>query len=172
MSIANIFDNLAPQMPVVLTTGLPIGWAQWYLNTSISLSNVTVSNLKYDTNSQPNSNISYNVSTGVFTINTDGFYWITANTIYQTNGSNNRWSWFQYNNPSPSLSVQRLSELSTGGLSNADSALTITYFQYFNQNDTLNTVVYQTSGSTISLYGKQTNGAEFNTITFMFINPA
>jgi hypothetical protein len=136
MSIANLVQNYNK--------------CNYFLTADLSIPNNSASAIIFDTASVSNSRISYNFSTGVFTINAPGIYTFNTSITYAENATGVRYAWF-IKNANPSRLGSELSNADTSGL-----VVTIgtTYTDLFNIGDTFLVQGLQNTGNPLLVNGQ------------------
>jgi hypothetical protein len=158
--------NTSNQLNYITTSSLPIPstiFVAYHLNTSVSIPNSTVTALVYDTVDINNPAITYNNSTGLFTVNTTGYYIITCSTVFITNSTGYR-SFVIQNGAGTNVS-NIVSVPSTTQETSANNS----YVGYFEGGTTFQVLVSQTSGGGLNIIGYATNNVNYCILTALGI---
>lgn len=118
-----------------------------------SINNTTATVAKFDTTIASVSDLSYNASTGIFTVNTAGVYTVTATISFAANATGFRDIWFQVGGDS-----QHWGGVIVGTGGGNLTTLTTTVSRKFAVNDTFNIGVYQNSGGALNIVGSGSVG--------------
>jgi len=168
MGIAGVQGNFGLQGVIGIqgSAQVQLNVARYSLTTSVQTFMGVAEFVIYDTAGLPNSRLSYNAGTGIFTVNVAGVYTFTALNTYATDaGGTSRNIWFSKNFSSIHTMEQKATPLSTSVVD-----VSTAYTDFLNIGDQINVYAFQDSpSSSVNLVGSASNATDFCAITISII---
>jgi hypothetical protein len=150
-----------------VTTGSVLSFGRAFYFRSLTdqmIPTASYTTLAYDTIALSTPNITYNTSSGLFTINTAGVYTFCASTAFAANATGVRAVNFEKNISTPYLNTMNIPPNASGLTS-----IQMSYTDSFIIGDTLSVEVYQNTGGTLNVICATTNDLNYCNINVTFI---